>query len=63
MLIKTPLLILTLALSACVPSGDFCDVAKDLRTTSELSALIYDTDEAFARDLAVHNTMYLDCPV
>ena len=53
---------LILSLSACEPVGDFCDVALDLRTTPELSALIYDTDEGFARDLAVHNTMYLDCP-
>ena len=55
------ILSLTLILSNCVPTGDFCDVALDLRTTPELSALIYDTDEAFARDLAVHNTLYGAC--
>ena len=54
-------LTLILSLSACASVGDFCDVGLDLRTTPELSAIIYDTDEAFARDLAVHNTMYLDC--
>ena len=52
----------TLILSSCAPQGDFCDIALDLRTTPELSAYIYDTDEAFARDLAVHNTMYQNCP-
>ena len=57
------ILSLTLILSSCAGSvGNFCDVALDLRTTPELSALIYDTDEAFARDLAVHNTIYGDCP-
>ena len=57
------ILLSTLILSSCAqPQGNFCDVALDLRTTSELSALIYDTDEAFARDLAVHNTMYGGCP-
>ena len=55
------ILLSTLILSSCA-SGDFCDVAKDLRTTTELSSLIYDTDEAFARDLAVHNSLYLGCP-
>lgn len=55
------ILLSTLILVSCDQS-QFCDVAKDLRTTPELSALIYDTDEVFARDLAVHNTMYLDCP-
>ena len=54
-------LILILSLSACEPVGDFCDLALDLRTTHDLSALIFDTDESFARDLAVHNTMYQDC--
>lgn len=55
------ILLSILILSSCGVTGDFCDVAKDLRTTSELSALIYDADETFARDLAVHNTMYGEC--
>ena len=60
---RIAILSLTLILSSCsVPKGNFCDVALDLRTTSDLSALIYDTDEAFARDLAVHNTLYGECP-
>ena len=58
---RIAILLSTLILVSCADVGDWCDVAKDLRTTPELSALIYDTDEAFARDLAVHNTMYLDC--
>ena len=59
---RIAILLSTLILSSCADGGDFCDVGLDLRTTSELSAVIYDTDEAFARDLAVHNSMYLDCP-
>ena len=55
------ILLSTLILSSCEAQGNFCDVALDLRTTPELSALIYDTDEAFARDLAVHNTLYGGC--
>lgn len=59
---RIAILSLTLILSNCAPSGDFCDVALDLRTSPELAGVIYDTDEAFARDLAVHNTIYSDCP-
>ena len=60
---RIAILLSILILNNCAgSSGDFCDVGLDLRTTPELSALIYDTDEAFARNLAVHNTMYGDCP-
>ena len=57
----TALLMLTLALSACMPQGDFCDLAEDLRTTSEVSAFIFDNDEPMARNLAVHNRLVQGC--
>ena len=62
MLIKMLLLISTLALSACDPVGDFCDVALDLRTDATTATYIYEHDEVKARNDAKHNPMYLDCP-
>lgn len=57
----TALLIAILGLSACVPQGDFCDLAEDLRTTSDVSAFIFDNDEPMARRLAVHNRLVAGC--
>jgi hypothetical protein len=44
-----------------VPQGDFCDLAEDLRTTSDVSAFIFDHDEPMARRLAVHNQLVAGC--
>lgn len=54
-------LILIASLSGCADVGDFCDIAQDLRSSPETSALIYDTDEALARKMAIHNTDFLRC--
>lgn len=62
MLIKMLSLVSILVLSSCGVTGDFCDIARDLRQSAAEADRSYDVDEAWSRNLAKHNSDYLSCP-